>query len=290
MRYPDSKEIIRLTEKLKTQGDITEQEADNIRLLFSRNCARTKLNPKSVKFDAGLFDALIKFAETALGFVKQEKFGIFISSFPALPSDFSYYGNYDIYAMLREIKKNLPPKDRIAIFNVSFDRSERWKKQTVIINETDIFKNTELETWVSLDYGSCYSYFSGYRPDCFGFFRRRDMNKIFKDYTDLSVVSDPFLHFTAEFFFNHAGYNIINTSDILSCDTAHKQQKHSLRCLRRYSRQRPESGKIRIRQSYRRRSRAGAQDHGNSREKQKVYNRRDERKGNYTSFKSERRR
>lgn len=221
MRYPDSKEIIRLTEKLKTQGDITEQEADNIRLLFSRNCARTKLNPKSVKFDAGLFDALIKFAETALGFVKQEKLGMFISSFPALPSDFSYYGNYDIYAMLREIKKNLPPKDRIAIFNISFNQSKNGKNQAGIINGTDVFKNTKRETWVSLDYGNCYSYFSGYRPDCFGFFRRRDMNKIFKDYTDLSVVSDPFLHFAAEFFFNHAKYNIINTSDILPCAVIH---------------------------------------------------------------------
>ena len=221
MRYLNSKEIIGLTEKLKSQGDITEQEADGIYSLFSRNCARTKFNPKSAKFDAGLLDALKKFTNTALSFVKQEKLGMFISSFPALPSDFSYYGNYDIYAMLREIKKNLPPKDRIAIFNVSFDRSERWKKQTVIINETDIFKNTELETWASLDYGSCYSYFSGYRPDCFGFFRRRDINKIFKDYTDLSVVSDPFLHFAAEFFFNHAKYNIINTSDILPCAVIH---------------------------------------------------------------------
>jgi hypothetical protein len=217
MRYPDTEEIVGLTEKLKSQGDITEQEADGIYSLFSRNCARTKFNPKSAKFDAGLLDALKKFTNAALDLVRQEKFGIFISSFPALPSDFSYYGNYDIYATLREIKKNLPPKDRIAIFNVSFDRSENGENQAGIINGTDVFKNAKRETWVFLEHNRYRSYFSGYRPDRFGFFRRRDMNGIFENYTDIPVVSDPFVYFTAEFFFNYAKYNIINTSDILSC-------------------------------------------------------------------------
>jgi hypothetical protein len=223
MRHPDPKRITELTEKLKTQGDITEQEADSVRSLFLKKFAEIKLNSESPKFDRELFDALVKFAETALNLVKQEQPGIFISSFPAVLSDPSYYADPGICKIINKIRDNLLPKDRAAIFNVSFDQYEEKHADSV---NTDILKNTKREKWIFLDYVGYFpsnSFFSpscsfwGYRPDCLGFFRRRSINKIFGNYANILAVSDPFIYSTAEFFFNHAGYNIINTSDILSC-------------------------------------------------------------------------
>jgi hypothetical protein len=219
MRQPDSKRIAELTEKLKSQGDITEQEADSIRSLFFREFAEKKLNPKSPKFDREMFNALVKFAETTLNLTKQGQSGMFVSSFPTLLPDFTYYVDWDIYEIMREIKDNLPLKDRIAIFNVSFDQPENKEKQPDIINKADTLRNIKPEVWTFLGHSRWHPshIFWGYWTDRLGFFRRNNVSEIFKGYANIPVVSDPFLYFAAEFFFNESNYNIINTSNILSC-------------------------------------------------------------------------
>lgn len=220
MRQPNSKQVAELTEKLKSQGDITEQEADTVRSLFLRDFAKAKLEPKSPEFDRELFNGLTKFAETALGLIKQEKTGIFISSFPNLPPNPSLYICRDLYETVHEISGLLPVTDTVAIFNVCFDKSAKGKNETIEINGADILKDTHRSEWEDFGYNG-HTTFWGYRPDYLGFFRRSNIKKAFGNYETIPVVLDPFLHYAMDFFFKQAEYDVINEQDILSCAVTH---------------------------------------------------------------------
>jgi len=57
-KYITSNEILDLTEKLRSGRDITEDEANSIKKLFTNNMLKTKLNDRSSKFDYWLEHAL----------------------------------------------------------------------------------------------------------------------------------------------------------------------------------------------------------------------------------------
>ena len=59
-KYITSNEILDLTEKLRSGRDITEDEANSIKKLFTNNMLKTKLNDRSSKFDSQLENALVE--------------------------------------------------------------------------------------------------------------------------------------------------------------------------------------------------------------------------------------
>ena len=211
MKHPDPKRITELAEKIEAQGDITEQEADSIRSLFSQNCAKTKLNSKSARFDSGLLDSLNGFIKLVLDLTKQGKSGVFISSFPVCPP---YYVHPELKEPLQNIIENLSPKDRAAIFNISLNPLRDGEE---IVNGINVFENTSSDRWVLMDYSIHHSSsLYGFCPRCLGAFRRDGLKKAFENYADISVVSDPLHYLAAGFYFDYSGYNIICSEDILS--------------------------------------------------------------------------
>jgi hypothetical protein len=209
MKTPDTKQIAELTEKLKSQGDITEREAESMRSLFYSKRMKTELNPKSSKFNPELFDAFMEFTNVALNMIKHEKAGIFLTSF-VFPSRLICR---EINELLQEILEKLPLRDRISIFNTSY---ELFKPEEGTVNGINIRENMMMETWVFLNCGIHDFSFYGYNPGCLGAFRRSNLRKAFKNYADIPVVFDPFRYFAAGFFFEHADFNITDVSDILS--------------------------------------------------------------------------
>jgi len=78
MKHPDSNEIKQLTQKLRTQGDITLNEADKIYSLFSENSIKTKLNCYSRKYDRKLLLSLKDWYATVAEEIRKGRRGNFI--------------------------------------------------------------------------------------------------------------------------------------------------------------------------------------------------------------------
>jgi len=78
MKHPDANEIRQLTQKLKTQGDISLKEADRIYSLFSENSIKTKLNCYSRKYDRELLLSLEEWYNAAAEEIKRGRRGNFI--------------------------------------------------------------------------------------------------------------------------------------------------------------------------------------------------------------------
>lgn len=78
MKLPSAEDIRRLTQKLKTQGDITIEEADWIYSLFSRDAMYTTLYPSSPKFNSELSQALQEWYEVVAEKIKADERGNFV--------------------------------------------------------------------------------------------------------------------------------------------------------------------------------------------------------------------
>lgn len=78
MKLPSAEDIRRLTQKLKTQGDITIEEADWIYSLFSRDAMYTTLYPISPKFNSELSQALQEWYEVVAQKIRNGERGNFV--------------------------------------------------------------------------------------------------------------------------------------------------------------------------------------------------------------------
>lgn len=109
MRHPDAKEILKLTRKLKMQGDISLEEANRIFALLSQNSLNTKLNPNSSRADNSLINALGKWFWAVADRIKQGKRGNFV--FTVGIANFMIYNLCDpkdlVHIALKEAKESL---------------------------------------------------------------------------------------------------------------------------------------------------------------------------------------
>lgn len=78
IKRPDAKTIYNFVQKLKTTGDITVEEADQVFSLFSANSVKTRLNPNSYKAEYDLMDALTHWYQVVTQKIKQGQRGNFI--------------------------------------------------------------------------------------------------------------------------------------------------------------------------------------------------------------------
>lgn len=78
MRLPNADSVYRLIRKLDKQNDISLKEADWIYSLLSPSMLRTKLNPRSVRADCELMNALVDWFNIVAQKIEQGHRGNFI--------------------------------------------------------------------------------------------------------------------------------------------------------------------------------------------------------------------
>jgi len=83
----EAKKLKKITEKLKNEGDITPEEADEIYRLFSTETARHEFNPHSDHYDPELLAEFIDYVKTANGLLNDGHTGNFVCSFPLFARD-----------------------------------------------------------------------------------------------------------------------------------------------------------------------------------------------------------
>jgi hypothetical protein len=203
MKLPDAKYIREITEKLKAQGDITEDEADKIHLLFSKSCVNTKLNSRSDKFNPELTESFLYLLETAIELVSRKCYGVYISSFSMAP----YIFNSDLKEPVIRFFNLLPARDKIAEFNISSSLKKKLPESTVnALNNWG--EKVFVKSHTNFIYGTL-------RP---GIFRTRGLDVIFKLCADLSpLVIYPFLHNNNErnFYFRNGSKFYFEISNVI---------------------------------------------------------------------------
>lgn len=113
MRLPNADSVYRLIRKLDKQNDISLKEADWIYSLLSPSMLRTKLNPRSVRADCELMNALVDWFNIVAQKIEQGHRGNFIftitlvESLPkSLPKNTGRPGSF-IYEVQKNARKSL---------------------------------------------------------------------------------------------------------------------------------------------------------------------------------------
>lgn len=116
MRYPNTEEIKKLTQKLEEQNDISLEEANRIYSLFFSSYQKTKLNEYSSKLDTELVAALETFYKTVACKIKQGCRGNFFFSVPFFSVPFNPAIPSAVRAAINNVKKALSEHARLEDF------------------------------------------------------------------------------------------------------------------------------------------------------------------------------
>lgn len=142
----EAKKLKKITEKLKNEGDITLEEADEIYRLFSTETARHEFNPHSNHYDPELLAEFIDYVKTANGLLNDGHTGNFVCSFPLFARDCESKKAYDpIRPMLNNIRLNLPVTDRAKSAVLSKDLYRLAKDKRYIVaykSEKEVFDSS----------------------------------------------------------------------------------------------------------------------------------------------------
>ncbi len=113
MRLPNADSVYRLIRKLDKQNDISLKEADWIYSLLSPSMLRTKLNPRSVRADCELMNALVDWFNIVAQKIEQGHRGNFVFTIilvenlsKSLPKNMRQPGGF-IYEVQKKARKNL---------------------------------------------------------------------------------------------------------------------------------------------------------------------------------------
>jgi len=107
MSLPDAGRIYEITEKFRSEGDISPEEADEVYSLLSNKCIKNKLNPERPSYEPETEQALLCWFREILA---ADRPGMFLATFP-LDKRINTFKFRDIWL---DIARKMSPVDRIA--------------------------------------------------------------------------------------------------------------------------------------------------------------------------------